>query len=257
MSWFAVILLSIVEGLTEFLPVSSTAHMTLAAQVFHIPQTEFVKSFEIIVQLGAILSVLVTYWQLLWQRKDLWVKIAAAFVPTTIIGLLLYKLEKTVFLGNTGITLIGLFVGGAAIIVVERWIGRQNQSKEIKDLSFPQAGMVGICQGLAIFPGISRSAATIAAGLAAGLARSEAVVFSFLLALPVMAAATGLDLIKSTIAFSPTEIGQLLVGMIISFGVALATVTWLVRFVQRHSLAFFGWYRIGLVIIFMIGGWLI
>jgi undecaprenyl-diphosphatase len=253
MTWFAVFLLAIVEGFTEFLPVSSTGHMILAGSLWHLPQGEFLKSFEIIVQLGAILAVLSKYWKTLLDRRDYWPKIIAAFIPTMVLGLLFYKIIKTYFLGNVTLTLVGLFVGGVALIFIERAFNNRNdENRNIEELTLKQAAIIGVIQSLSMVPGVSRSASTIVGGMLFGLSRKAAVEFSFLLAMPVMAAATTLDILQSGFSYSSTELMQLGVGLLIAFIVARLSVDWLVSFVEKHSLSVFGWYRVVLVIVYLL-----
>ncbi len=254
MTWISVVILAIVEGLAEFLPISSTGHMILASAMLKLPQTEFLSSFEIVIQVGAILAILSKYWQFLWSRKDLWRLLVAAFIPTSIIGFLGYKLVKEFFLGNVAVTMLGLLIGGVILLGVEKWIkGKQT----LDQLSVKRAAFIGLLQAIAIIPGVSRSASTIVAGELVGLSRKEAVKFSFLLGLPVLAAASGYDLLKSGFSFSATQWGQLALGMFAAFIVARITVDWLVSFVEKHSLAVFGWYRIGLALIYFTSLWVI
>jgi undecaprenyl-diphosphatase len=252
MSWFFVVLLSFIEGLTEFLPISSTGHMILAGFLWNMPQTEFAKSFEIIVQLGAILAVFVTFWKFLWERKDLWIKLIAALIPTLAIGFVLYPLEKKYLLTSPIYTLIGLIIGAIAIWIVELIYSKKQSFTSISDLSIKDAVIIGISQAFAIFPGISRSAATVLTGMMLGQKRDSALQFSFLLALPVMAAATCLDVLKSGFQFTSTELLQLGLGLVISFAVAYFCVQWLLSFVQRKSFVPFAWYRVAVVIGFTI-----
>lgn len=250
MSWFGVLLLAVVQGITEFLPISSTGHMILVAHIWRFSQTDFLKSFEIIIQLGAIMAVFATYWKTLWQRKDYWLKISSALVPTLIIGYFLYPIEKQYLLGNVSYTLIGLLFGAIAIILVERRYAKHPKIGTTDTLSWKQALVIGISQTLAIFPGVSRSAATVLTGMSLGQSRKSALEFSFLLALPVMVAATGLDVFKNGFLFSEAEWVQLGLGTLISFLVALVSIRWLISFVSRKSLMPFAWYRIVLVLIF-------
>ena len=186
------IILSIIEGITEFLPISSTGHMVLASTLLKIQETEFVKSFEIIIQLGAILAVLLLYWKKLLTNKDTFIRVAIAFVPTGIVGLVLYKYIKDVLLGNPWIVVIALAIGGVLLILIEKF----HKEKSGK-ISLFDAFLIGCAQSLSVIPGVSRAAATIAGALLLGIPRESAVEFSFLLAIPTMAAATGLDLLKS------------------------------------------------------------
>jgi len=254
------IILGIVEGITEFLPISSTGHLILASQLLKIQDSDFVKSFEIIIQLGAILSVLVLYWKTIWNWEML-KKLFVAFLPTAVIGLALYKIVKTYLLGNTTVVLWSLFLGGIVLIVFELWHERQGSGALLsnggefnaKDLSYKKALALGFFQSIAIVPGVSRSAATIVGGLWLGMKRRSIVEFSFLLAIPTMLAATGLDLIKNYQTFSTGQFGSLAVGFAVSFIVALVAIKFLLSFIRRHNFVPFGAYRIIMALVF----WLI
>lgn len=253
MDFLQTIILSIVEGLTEFLPISSTGHLILAAEVLNIPQTDFVKSFEIIIQLGAILAVVFLYWKKVITNTRLWPKLAVAFLPTGIIGLLFYKLIKGFLLGNQSIVLLALFIGGALLIILEKVYKEQKHHiSNIDQISSKQAFLIGLCQSVSIIPGVSRAAATIIGGMFLGLKRTTAVEFSFLLAIPTMAAATGLDLIESNFSFTTNEYILLAVGLLGSFITALFAVKFLLKFVQTHTFIPFGIYRILLALLFWI-----
>lgn len=247
----SVIILSIVEGLSEFLPISSTGHLVLASDLLGIPQTEFIKSFEIIIQLGAILAIVVLYAKTLLTNKDVWLRILTAFLPTAVVGLTLYRFIKDFLIGNTLVTLSALFLGGIALIALELvYKEKKSHTDKIEDLRLKQSFLIGLIQSLSIIPGVSRAAATIVGGMFLGLKRTTAVEFSFLLAIPTMAAATGLDLIKSEFAFSPEELVLLLVGFAGSFLVAIFAVKFLLKFIQNNTFIPFGIYRIILAILF-------
>jgi undecaprenyl-diphosphatase len=248
MTLFHTLLISIIEGITEFLPISSTGHMILAAQALRIPETEFLKSFEIIIQLGAILAVVVLYAKRLFVNKKSWIPILVAFLPSGIIGFLLYRTFKQYLLGNPLIVVISLFIGGIVLLVVEKFL--KPKQKTISDLTIPQAIYIGLFQTISMIPGVSRSAATIVGGLIIGLSRKEAVEFSFLLAIPTMAAATGLDIIKSSTHFSSWEIQLLSIGFLCAFFTALLAVKSFVSFVQKHTFSGFGIYRILLAVLY-------
>jgi undecaprenyl-diphosphatase len=248
MTLFHTIFLSIIEGITEFLPISSTGHMILAAQVLRIPETEFLKNFEIIIQLGAILAIVVLYAKRLFVDKKSWMIILAAFLPSGIIGFLLYKTFKQYLLGSPLIVVISLFIGGIILLVVEKFL--KPKQKMISDLTIPQAIYIGLFQTISMVPGVSRSAATIVGGLIIGLSRREAVEFSFLIAIPTMVAATGLDIIKSSAHFSSWEIQLLSIGFLGAFFTALLAVKSFVSFVQKHSFNVFGAYRIILALLY-------
>jgi undecaprenyl-diphosphatase len=245
------LILSIVEGITEFLPVSSTGHMILAAKLLALQETEFVKSFEVIIQLGAILAIAVLYRKMLVQSKDIWLRVIIAFIPTGIVGFFLYKIIKQFLLGNSLVTVVALFLGGIALIVVEKIHKEQSHHAEsIASISYRQALLIGLGQSLSVIPGVSRAAATIVSGMLVGIKRKTAVEFSFLLAMPTMLAATGLDLLKSELSFSSEQISLLIVGFVCAFLVALIAVKYFIGFVQKHTLIPFGMYRILIALAF-------
>lgn len=253
MDYLDALILSIVEGTTEFLPISSTGHLVLTAQLLRIQQTDFVKSFEIIIQLGAICAVIVLYWKKLLTNVEVWKKVLVAFLPTAVIGFTLYQVVKDILLGNTYITLAALFFGGIALIILELRYKRKSNINHLNDiyhLSLTQAFSIGLFQSISMIPGVSRAAATIIGALFLGTKRKTAVEFSFLLAIPTMLAATGLDLINSNFAFSGNEYSLLGVGFVGSFVVAIAAVKFFLRFIERHTFIPFGIYRIILAVIF-------
>lgn len=251
MNYSQTIILSIIEGLTEFLPISSTGHLVLASKLLAIPQTEFVKSFEIIIQLGAILSVVVLYWNKLLNNIRLVSKIIVAFIPTAVLGFIFYGVIKEFLIGNTMITLLALFFGGIALLVFEMWYKEQpDHIDRIEDLSFKNAVVIGFCQSVSMVPGVSRAAATILGGLFVGLKRRAAVEFSFLLAIPTMAAATGLDMLKTDFQFTVYEYGLLVMGFVGAFVTALLAVKFLLSYIQYHTFIFFAVYRIVLAFLF-------
>jgi|CXWL01.1.fsa_nt_gi undecaprenyl-diphosphatase len=248
--WQALIL-GIIEGITEFLPVSSTGHLVLASKLLSIQQTEFVKSFEITIQLGAILAVLILYAGILWKNMEVVKRVIVAFLPTAIIGLALYKIVKQYLLGNDLVVIIALALGGLFIIIFEL-LHREKASAvgELEKMSYKTAFSIGVFQSLAIVPGVSRSAATILGGLLVGLKRSSIAEFSFLLAIPTMAAATGLDLFKNYQSFSAADFNVLAVGFVSAFLVAVLAVKFLLRFIKTHTFIIFGVYRIVIALLF-------
>jgi undecaprenyl-diphosphatase len=251
MNFFQAIILSIVEGISEFLPISSTGHLILAADILKIAQTSFVKDFEIIIQFGAILAIVVLYWNSLFKSVEVWKRIIAAFIPTGIIGLLMFKIVKTYLLGNLYVTLISLLVGGIALIVLELiYKEKENHIDNIEKMSLQKAFVIGLFQSIAIIPGVSRSAATIIGALFLGTKRKAAAEFSFILAVPTMLAATGLDLVKTNFSYTTSEWMIMLVGFIGSFIVALIAVKLFLKFVQKHNFIGFGIYRILVSILF-------
>ncbi|MBA3550854.1 undecaprenyl-diphosphatase UppP [Patescibacteria group bacterium] len=246
-------ILGIVEGLTEFLPISSTAHLEIASRVLGLASTDFLKSFEIIIQLGAILAVVVFYASTLTKNTELWKRIIVAFVPTGIIGFLLYKVIKNYLLGNPSLIVWTLGIGGIVILLFEYIYkdkhAERDSTQELQTLSYKKALLIGLAQSLAIVPGVSRSAATILSGTALGMSRKAIVEFSFLLAIPTMLAATAYDLIKNASSFSSGEFVMLTVGFITAFISALLAIKFFIHYIQKRGFALFGWYRIVLAII--------
>lgn len=238
------LILSAVEGITEFLPISSTGHLVIVSHLLSISQSNFTKTFEIAIQSGAILSVVVLYWKRLLIDRQTLKRVLIAFVPTGILGLILYKIIKNLLLGNLTITLISLLVGGIAIILLEQYFKQKEGKKTINQMSIAQSILVGITQSLSMIPGVSRAAATIFGGMFVGLSRTEATEFSFLLAIPTMFAATGYDLLKSAGEFKTADFTTLGIGFVASFIVALLTVKWFIGFVKNHTLVSFGIYRV-------------
>lgn len=249
MHFFDAVILGIVEGLTEFLPVSSTGHLILAGHLLGLTSTDFLKSFDIAIQSGAILAVAVLYGKALIRGIEIWKRIAAAFIPTAVIGLVLHGVVKKYLLGNEVVVLVALAVGGAVLIAFEWWsaswrTGRPEAHADLATIPLKTAAWIGVFQTVALIPGVSRSAITILAGLLLGLKRATIVEFSLILAIPTMAAATGLDLIKSASEFSAGDWPLLAAGFVTSFIVALIAIRWFVRFIQRHTFIGFGVYRI-------------
>jgi undecaprenyl-diphosphatase len=250
MNIFHAIILAIVEGITEFLPISSTGHMILVANILKISETDFVKSFEIIIQLGAILAVVVLYFKKILNQRSWWPKLIAAFLPAAIIGFTLYKIVKNVLLGNSFIVVVSLFIGGCILILIDRFL--QEKQVTISQMTVKQAVIIGLFQAISIIPGVSRSAATIVGGLLVGLNRNDAVEFSFLLAIPTMIAATGLDLVKSSHHFTGIQYEVLVIGLIGAFITAMIAIKTFIGYVQKHKFTMFGIYRIILSIAYWI-----
>jgi len=245
------IILGVIEGVTEFLPISSTGHLILAASCLGLAQTEFVKSFQIIIQLGAILSVIVLYWKTFLSGLGLYRKLFVAFIPTAIVGSIFYRFIKGYLFDNNKVIIWALFLGGIAIILFEHFYRERGKTiKELPSISYLQAFLIGLFQSLAVIPGVSRAAATIIGGLIVGLSRKIIVEFSFLLAVPTMAAAASLDLLKSANSFSKEQFAVLIMGFFVSFMVALLTIKFLLIFIKKHNFVFFGIYRILLALVF-------
>lgn len=236
-------LLGIVEGLTEFLPVSSTGHLILASELLGISQTQTHMVFEVAIQLGAILAVACLYWRKLVSRSDLLLKLAVGFLPTGIIGLTLYKLVKHLF--DPSVVSISLILGGVVFLLMERFIhNHQPTVHEVTDISYGTAFTVGLIQSISMIPGVSRSGATIIGGLLCRMDRTTAAEFSFLLALPTMLAATGYDMLKNASAFQGSDWSNLTIGFVVSFIFSIIGIKMLIRFVANHTFIPFGIYRI-------------
>lgn len=253
------VILSVIEGITEFLPISSTGHLILAGKVLGIDSTNFTKSFEIIIQLGAIMAVVVLYAKTLIKNFDLIKKAVVAFLPTAILGLIFYSFIKTYLLGNVSVVVASLFIGGFIIIWFEKEMGKRGKNNGqtfamdtgttiSHDITYKKAIYIGLAQAVAMIPGVSRSAATIIGGEFLGIRRATIVEFSFILAIPTMAAATILDLYKNYQLFSSADFGSLGLGFVVTFIVAIIAVKTFLKYIQNHDLSSFGWYRIALAV---------
>ncbi|MEK6732993.1 MAG: undecaprenyl-diphosphatase UppP [Candidatus Omnitrophota bacterium] len=253
MSFFDIIIFGVVEGITEFLPVSSTGHLILTAHFLRLAQTDFLKSFEITIQLGAILSVVVLYWRTLFIDRKALARVFIAFIPTVVLGVIFYKVVKNFLLSSETVVLVALLLGGIVLIIFELFYQeKQNSHTEISGISIKQALIIGACQVLAMIPGVSRSLATILAGLSLGLRRKTIVQFSFLLAIPTMLGATVFDFTKSAAHFTPSQFNYLALGFIVSFIVALMVVKFFVRYIEKHNFILFGIYRIIAFLLFFV-----
>ncbi len=244
------VILGIVEGVTEFLPISSTGHMILASKLMGLEQTAFQKSFEVVIQLGSILAVIVAFKDRIFKDLELWKRLIVAFIPTGILGLTLYKLIKSLFAPSTVAYM--LIIGGIVFILVELFYKeKEHHIEDVDEVSYKQALAIGLFQSLAMIPGTSRSGATIIGGLLIGLKRKTAAEFSFLLAVPTMLAATGYDLLKHYHEFDASNTAALAVGFITAFAVALAVIKWFLDFIKKHTFIPFGIYRIVVGVIFL------
>lgn len=249
------IILGIVEGFTEFLPVSSTGHLILVSYLLKLEQNHFLKSFEIAIQLGAILSVIALYFKRLILNSEVMKRIAVAFIPTAVVGFFLYGFIKDVLLESKLIVLWSLFLGGVALILFELWYSKTAIKINPKNsllLSYRHSFLIGLFQSIAVIPGVSRAGATILGGLWLGVPRKTIVEFSFLLALPTMAGATGLDLFKNASSFSYDQFWILILGFVVSFTTAILAIKFLLSFVQKHTFITFGVYRIIITIVFLL-----
>ena len=253
MSVVQAILLAIIEGVTEFLPISSTGHMIIGSSLMGIATDPFVKAFTVAIQFGAILSVIVLYWNRFWQTLKFYYVLAIAFLPAAVIGFLLNDaidalLERVDVVGWM------LIAGGIVLLFVDRFFAPTVEAGS-SAVSYPRALKIGLFQCLAMVPGVSRSAATIVGGLSVGLNRRTAAEFSFFLAIPTMLAATGYKLMKFYMdgnAFGHEEVTLLLAGNVVAFLVAMAAIKLFIGYLAKHGFRLFGYYRIVVGIIILI-----
>ncbi|HEY4798856.1 MAG TPA: undecaprenyl-diphosphate phosphatase [Bacteroidia bacterium] len=251
MTTIQAIILGIIEGITEFLPVSSTGHMILAQALMKINDVEFAKTFEIVIQLGAILAVAVLYFKRFFVSLEIYLKLIAAFIPTGIIGVLAYKTIKA-YLFNPFVVSIALIIGGVILILLDKWTENKKSSFEkAEDISYVGAVKIGLFQCISMIPGVSRAAASIFGGIFAGFDRKLATEFSFLLAIPTMFAATGKDLWESRALIHSDNLKLLLIGGIVAFVFAILAVKGFIAFVQKYGFKHFGYYRIAIGILFL------
>jgi len=255
MNIFHALILGLVEGLTEFLPISSTAHLTLVSNfILRIPNNDFSKTFEIFIQLGAILAVLVFFWKKFW-RLEMIKKLIVAFIPTSIIGLLMYDVVKGFLFGSYMVIAWSLLIGGCAIVLFELYYNKKFFAKnDPEKISYKQCFFIGLFQSIAVIPGVSRLAATIIGGLWLGLKRETIIEFSFLLAVPTIFAASFFDLYKSAKLITPSQSGLLIIGFLTSFLVALLVIKFIMKYIKKHNFKPFGIYRIalGLLIVLLL-----
>lgn len=252
MSIIQTIILAIIEGITEFLPISSTGHMILASYIMKIQDDAFVKTFEIAIQLGAIMAIVLLYAKRFLKGFTLYFKLGIAFVPTAIIGFLAYDIIKT-YLFNSVVVAVSLILGGIVLILIDKKLqNRESATDEIENISYKNAFFIGLIQCFSMIPGVSRAAATIIGGVFNGLNKRQAMEFSFLLAVPTMAAATGYDLLKTQINFSQHELMLLGIGLVVAFITAWLAVKVFLKIVENYGFKHFGYYRIAIGIIFLL-----
>ena len=262
-----VIFLGIVEGITEWLPISSTGHMLLVDEFFTLNADEsFKEMFFVVIQLGAIIAVVVMFWNKMWpfQFKDksqpivkkdifsMWFKVIVACIPSAVLGLLLDDFLEAHF-GNAVTIAIMLIVYGIAFIVIENWNKKRTpKTEKLDDITYKTAFIIGLFQVLSMIPGTSRSGATIIGALIIGVSRTAAAEFTFFLAVPTMLGASALKLLKFGLDFTSAEIMTLVIGMVVAFIVSLLCIKFLMSFIRKHDFKPFGWYRIVLGIIVLL-----
>lgn len=248
------IIIAIVEGLTEFLPVSSTGHMIIAQHLLGVESTDFVKAFTVIIQFGAILSVLVLYWKRFLQSWDFYLKLLVGFIPAAVLGLLFSDLIDEL-LENVYVVSITLVLGGIVMLFVDKWFNSPND--EDKEITFKNAFIIGCFQCISMIPGVSRSMSTIVGGMSQRLTRKTAAEFSFFLAVPTMAAATGYKLLKlimndGGIDSLQDNMSALIIGNVVAFIVAMLAIKFFIGYVTKYGFKLFGWYRIVLGVILLL-----
>ncbi|WP_178862104.1 undecaprenyl-diphosphate phosphatase [Thiomicrorhabdus cannonii] len=252
MEIYQAIILGIIEGITEFLPISSTGHLIVVSDWLGLEQTDQNTAFEVIIQLAAIFAVIFNYKQhFRLSQWPLWSKVALAFVPIGAIGFLLSDVIKSLF--SVEVVAWGFIVGGIIFLLLERFYREdKHKTAQLEQISYKQALGIGVAQVFALIPGTSRAGASIVGGMLAGLSRKTSAEFSFLLALPVLAAASGYDLLKHYQAFADSSFTPLLVGFVVSFVVAYATIKLFLAFLTRFTFNAFGIYRIAFGIVLLL-----
>lgn len=246
------IIIAIVEGLTEFLPVSSTGHMIIAQKLLAVESTEFVKAFTVNIQFGAILSVVVLYWKRFFQTFDFYYKLIIAVLPALVLGFL-FSDKIDALLEDVTVVAIMLIVGGVFMLFVDKWF---NSTNEDQTMDWKRALKIGFFQCIAMIPGVSRSMATIVGGMSTKLTRKNAAEFSFFLAVPTMAAASGYKLLKlimdpAGVSMLSDNLTTLLIGNVVAFLVAMAAIKFFIGYLTKYGFKAFGYYRIivGVVIL--------
>jgi undecaprenyl-diphosphatase len=267
MSIWQAIILAIVEGLTEFLPISSTGHMIIASSLMGINELPITKIFTVNIQFGAILSVVALYWRRFFQSFDFYLKLLIAFIPAAILGFVFNDIIDSL-LESVAVTAVMLLVGGVVLLFVDKWFGNANG----EEISYKNAFLIGLAQCLAMIPGMSRSAASIIGGLAQGISRKAAAEFSFFLAVPTMLAAASyklltdllgleisdllkFDLVKITNSFdiiTAKDLQLLLIGNFVAFVVAMIAIRFFISFLTKYGFKMFGYYRIALGVVLLV-----
>lgn len=256
MSLIHVVILGLVEGITEFLPISSTAHLIITSRLLNIAQSEFLKFFEVFIQSGAILAVVFIYIQYVIKNPRLIKSIIISFIPTAIVGFLLHKIIKNVFFESFNMIIASLFFIGLLFIVFELLVKNKviKLEKSVKQLNVFQAVIIGLVQSLAVIPGVSRAGAVMLGMMGMGYKRDESAIYSFLLAVPTIFAASAYDLYKSRdlLVTNLDNIWILVFGFIVSFVFAYISVKWLINYLKKNTLIGFGIYRVLISLILLI-----
>lgn len=250
MSIIEAIIIAIVEGITEFLPVSSTGHMIITQELLGMEIDDFVKAFTVNIQFGAILSVVVLYWKRFFQTLQFYYKLFVAFIPAAVIGFLAGDFIDSM-LENVAVVAVMLVLGGVVLLFVDKWF---NKPAADQTITYPTAFKIGLFQCIAMIPGVSRSAATIIGGMTQKLDRKTAAEFSFFLAVPTMFAAAGYKLLQNYQTITADNIDILIIGNVVAFVVAMIAIKTFISFLTKYGFKVFGYYRIlvGLAILIML-----
>ena len=254
MTYFQAILLAIIEGITEFLPISSTGHLILASSFMGIAHDDFTKLFTVVIQLGTILSVVVLYFKRFFQTLDFYLKLLVAFIPAVVFGLLFSK-KIDALLESPVTVAISLLLGGIILLKVDDWFASSNDDKNPQEISYATALKIGLFQCLAMIPGVSRSGASIVGGMSQKLSRKTAAEFSFFLAVPTMLGATlkkCYDYYKEGLVLTTDQINFLIIGNVVGFLVALIAIKTFIDYLSKNGFKLFGYYRIAVGILVLI-----
>jgi undecaprenyl-diphosphatase len=259
MNIFQSLILGAVEGLTEFLPISSTFHLIVTSQLLGLADSEFVKMFEVVIQGGAICALLFIYTKTLLADRDLTFKVALSFIPTAIVGALLYKVIKGIFFDSNTLILAAFVAVGVMFLFIERLVKQKRLvlTHSLSSLSYKQAIGIGLAQSFAVIPGVSRAGSVMVAMMGMGYKRDEAAKYTFLLSLPTILAAAALDVFKNRALLSGlgNEKTLLIIGFVTAFLVAYLVVRWLLEYLKSHTLEIFAWYRIALAVVLTLTLW--
>ncbi len=244
------IILGIIEGLTEFIPVSSTAHLLLAQKLLGITDSPFSEAFAICIQSGAILAAIFYFWNVVWDNLSLVLKIIVGFLPTGIIGLALYPFIKG-FLSNNMIIAFALIIGGILLIAISGISKTADTTEKIKNISYKEAFYIGCAQVFSVIPGVSRSGATLIGGTLAGIPRNTIVAFSFLLGIPTIIGASLVEM-RHVHGLTHHDWGLIALGTLVAFIVAITTIRFVINILNKKPLSWFGWYRIAIGVVALI-----
>jgi undecaprenyl-diphosphatase len=254
MDYLQATIIAIVEGITEFLPISSTGHMIITEKLLGLETSSLLNVYKITIQFGAILSVICLYWKRFFQTIDFYFKLFVAFLPAAVLGFLLSDVIDSM-LGNVWIVAITMILGGVVLIFIDSWLNNDHPDNQV--ITYPRAFKIGLFQVISMIPGVSRSAATIIGGMCQRLNRSQAAEFSFFLAVPTMFAASVWELIKYHQEIDTSNISLLIFGNVVAFVVAVLVIKFFIKFLTNHGFKVFGYYRIifgGIILAMLLAG---